>query len=210
MEQILVKTISVPEIIQQQSAYEALGEILRLKIEIILKSEKKPILLILDFTNLNLLTYGFIEIALIDLVNYTKSHNDVLVFYEINQFELSELITGIIDLLRLQSKNENRLNEVDLLKNHYSIAHKTKDSHLQYIGSFNEVENIILKIIENKGKITYNEINDFLKESGKLEYCEEITKSIDHLFSLGFIYVQKSEGSPSYYYSLNYLQNDAN
>lgn len=204
--------IKIKDILNKRdNAYKATGVKLAEQINSVLKQSAKPLLLILNFQDLELLTYSFVEVALEEIVSYTKENNDVIVLYEINKFELEELITGIIDMLELQSKNQDRLGERELLGNHYSLSYKGEDDTIKYIGRLNEVEKDILKIIEKEGKTTHNKIDEILKSEQKGHYCEDIAKSVERLFSLGFIFqIEKSHDNPSVYYSLKYLQDHAN
>ena len=209
---INIKKIKIKDILSKRdNAYKATGYKLAEILDKVLKTSEKPLLLILDFHELELLTYGFVEVALKGLVQYTKKKNDVIVLYEINKFELEELITGIIDMLELQSQNQGKLDERTLLEKYYFVAYKGEDNQINYIGQLNEVEKYILKIIEQEGETNHNRIDETLKSKSKSHYCEDIAKSVERLFSLGFIFqIEKSHDNPSIYYSLKYLQNHAN
>lgn len=206
------ESIKIRDILKKRdNAYKATGDKLAEQINSVLKTSAKPLFLVLNFHNLELLTYSFVEVALEEIVKYTMESNDVIVLYEINKFELEELITGIIDMLELQSKNQDKLGECELLENHYFLAYKGEDNSINYIGQLNVVEKDILQIIEKEGETTHNKIDEILKSEHKSHYCEDIAKSIERLFSLGFIFqIEKSLDNPSVYYSLKYLQDHAN
>ena len=206
------ENIKIRDILNKRdNAYKATGIKLAEQINSVLKKSAKPLFLVLNFHDLELLTYGFVEVALKEIVNYTMENNDVIVLYEINKFELEELITGIIDMLELQSKNQDKLGELELLENHYFLSYKGEDNTIKYIAQLNEVEKDILKIIEKEGETTHNKIDEILKSEHKSNYCEDIAKSVEKLFSLGFIFqIEKSHDNPSVYYSLKYLQDHAN
>lgn len=211
MSTINIEKIQIKDTLNKRNAYKAIGFKLSERLDKVLETSEKPLLLILDFHELELLTYSFVEVALEGLVKYTKENSDIIVLYEINKFELEELITGIVDMLELQFQNQEKLNERSLLEKHYFIAYKGEDNLINYIGQLNEVEKNILKIIEQEGETTHNKIDEILKSENKSHYCEDIAKSIDRLFSLGFIFqIEKSNDKPSIYYSLKYLQNHAN
>lgn len=206
---ILIHKIKVSEIIGIE-AYGAMAIDLKIEIEKITTNICEPILLIIDFTNLNPLTYEFVEISLESIVQYTLKNNDLLILYKIDKYEFSELVTGIIDMLELQSKNKTHLNEKQLLAQHYSLVHENENHEINYLGQLSEVEEYILKIIENKGNTTHNEIADILISNKKSNYCEDITKSVDRLFKLGFIFLhKKSDDAPTQYYSIKHIQENA-
>lgn len=206
-EKIIVKDI----LKKRDNAYKANGIMLAEQINSVLNTSAKPLFLILNFHDLELLTYSFVEIALKEIVNYTLKNKDVIVLYEINRFELEELITGIIDMLELQSKNPEELGERELLATHYFLSYKGEENIIEFIGRLNEVEKYILRIIEKEGYTTHNKIDEILKEEQKSHYCEDIAKSVQKLLCNGFIFqIEKSQGNPSVYYSLKYLQDYAN
>ncbi|WP_417855158.1 hypothetical protein [Xanthomarina gelatinilytica] len=206
---ISIHNIKVSEIIGLE-AYGALAIDLKIEIDKIISNISEPILLVIDFTDLNPLTYEFVEISLKDIVNYNREKNDLLILYRIDKYEFSELVTGIIDMLELQSKNYSQLNENELLAHHYSIVHEDENNSINYLGNLSEVEEYILNIIEEKGNTTHNEIDEYLKSNEKSNYCEEITKSVDRLFYLRFIFLHKeSDDTPTQFYSIKHLQENA-
>lgn len=206
------ESIKIKDILNKRdNAYKATGFKLAEQINSKLKTSTKPLFLVLNFNDLELLTYSFVEVALKEIVHYTMENNDVIVLYEINKFELEELITGIIDMLELQSKNESKLGERELLAKHYFLSYQGEDNTINYLGQINDVEKDILKIIEQEGETTHNKIDEILKSQQKSHYCEDIAKSVRRLFELGFIFqIEKSQDNPSVYYSLKYLQEHAN
>lgn len=211
MSLINIETVKIKDIIHQVLAFEAVGYKLFDTLKKVIESENKPKLLILDFSDLDLLTYGFVEIALKGIVKYTKENNDLIMLYKINKPELQELITGVIEMLELQKNNTKSIDERNLLAMHYPISYFEGENNIEYIGEINNVEKDILKIIESKGKTTHNEIDTQLKSEGKDNYCEDIAKSVSKLYELGFIHhIEKNKDVPSIYFSLKKLQNHEN
>lgn len=207
------RELIVKDIINNLHAYDPLAYKLFDRIHLEIKSIDKPTIIILDFSGLITLTYEFIEKALKGIIGERAKLKELMVLYKIeNHSELEEIITGLVDFLELQKVNEKYLDERELLSLNFSMVYLDAKDNINYIGKLSNIEEYILKIIEDRGSSTHSDIDEALKSKEKSSYCEEIASTVSKLNDLGFIHIiSKGEGIPSsIYQSIKYLIHNGN
>lgn len=200
-----IKEVKVKSVINSIDAFDPIAYKLFEELQSIFKISKVPTLVVIDFSNIQTLTYEFVEKSLKTIIE-TDNNNNLIFLYKFDfEDNIKELITGHIDALNLRERNKSKLNERELLSQNYSLTYIDSDNEIHYLGNLNEVDKFILDIIEEIGSTNHTEIDEFLRKKNKLNYCEEISTVIAKLKKLGFIYhFSNGEESPSEYKSLKY------